>query len=217
MENKNILYTIAGILITFTFLFGVYLLINKPVNYTEINTIKPTDHIKWSPNKKHILVEYSDFQCPACKSFHDYMAVTFEASNSADSIVPKNITLVFRHFPLYQIHPNAFESAYAAESAGKQGKFFEMADLLFKEQEFWTKSKDKETAFVQLAEKLKLDIPRFKKDMKSKAIEDKVKADLTSGENAQIGGTPTYFLDGKKLEITSYEQFRNQLTEAVKQ
>lgn len=217
MENKNILYTIAGVLITFALLFGVYQLINKPINYAEINTIKPTDHIKWSPDKKHILVEYSDFQCPACKSFHDYMAETFEASNSANNTVPKNITFVYRHFPLYQIHPNAFESAYVAESAGKQGKFFEMVNLLFAEQERWTKSKDTETAFIQLAEKLKLDISRFKTDMKSKAIEDKVKADLSSGENAQIAGTPTYFLDGKKLEITSYEQFKDQLTEALKQ
>src|SRR3989338_4151412 len=142
--NKNIIIiSIVSVLGTFLLLFGVYKLINQPVqtDFPQTKQIKASDHIKWSSEKKNILVEYSDFQCPACKNAHNILR-DIEASGSADFEITKKVTFVYRHFPLYQIHNKAYVAAYAAESASKQGKFWEMTDLLFDNQQTWKESND---------------------------------------------------------------------------
>jgi len=210
MENhvsqKQIIYGIISIIVVFGLLFGVYQLVNKEPIYSEINQISSTDHLKWSNEKKNILVEYSDFQCPACKSFHELLK-SFESSKSAEFAITKKITLIFRQFPLYQIHSNAYEPAYAAEAAGKQNKFYEMADLLYAKQDEWAKESDLQGYFLKLAEKLNLNLEEFKKDIKSEEIKKKVTQDLASGESAGINATPTFFLNGKKLTIESIDNF----------
>lgn len=210
MNKKNLTIGIISIVGIFIFLFGVYYLINTPKKtvFPEINKILSTDQIKWSKKSKNLLIEYSDFQCPACKVFHEYMKNEIEASNSSSFTITEKTAFIFRHFPLYQIHPNAFESAYAVEAAGRQGKFYEMADLLFARQDQWPKEKNSQEAFIKLATELKLDLEKFKKDLSSKEIKDKVDADLKSGEKAEINSTPTFFLNGEKLAITSLEDLK---------
>lgn len=201
--NKKTFLIISGSIITIVFLIVVYQLTNKPKKtyFSEVNKILSTDHVKWSPAKKNILVEYSDFQCSSCRAFHEFIKKEIESTQSGGFDITKKVTYVFRHFPLYQIHENAFELAYAAEAAGRQGKFFEMADLLFTEKK----------SPVELAKQLKLNIDQFNQDINSKEIKDKVEADLSSGEKADVAATPTFFLNGKKLEITSFEEFKSLL------
>lgn len=212
MKNKTPLIVAGLVVFMFVFLFIVYKLTNVTADYTEVMTIKENDHVKWAPEKKHVLVEYSDFQCPACGAFNELLS-SFEASNSANADIPKKVTLVFRHFPLYQIHENAKETAYAVEAAGKQGKFFEMADLVFKEQASLTDNPNTAAFLSEKARQAGLDIDQFNKDRASDEVKNKVNADLAQGERAGIKATPTFFLDGKKLTITSAQDFIRTLKE----
>jgi len=210
--KDNVLKIIATIIISFILLYLVYVLINKPTQtyFPEINAISKNDLIKWSPNKKNILVEYSDFQCPACKNFHDFLQ-EFESSKSANFPITKKVTLVFRHFPLYQIHPSSMDAAYAAEAAAIQGKFWEMDDQLFGKQDTWSTSANPRQEFINMAKEIKLDIEKFKSDMDSKIVKNKVQADIASGNSAGINSTPTFFLNGKKIELTNLDEFKKLL------
>lgn len=213
MNTKNILIWVGGIVATFILLFVVYKITASPqkIDFSEINQVRSTDNIKWSTSKdSNILVEYSDLQCPACKSFHDVLK-TFEASNSPDLAITKKTTLVFRHFPLYQIHKNAYLSAYAAESAGLQNKYWEMVDVLFNKQTEWSPLSDPKEYFVTLAKSLELDVDKFKNDMDSENVKNKVQADLTEGESIGINSTPTFFLNGKKVNVNTFDEFKNLL------
>jgi len=210
--QTNILKIIATVTISFILLYLIYLLINKLTQtyFPEINVISRNDLIKWSPDKKNILVEYSDFQCPACKNFHDFLQ-EFESSSSANYSITQKVTLVFRHFPLYQIHPTSMDAAYAAQAAALQGRFWEMDDQLFGKQDVWSTSPNPRQNFINMANEIKLDIEKFKSDMDSKVVKDKVQADLTSGNKAGINSTPTFFLNGNKIELTTLDEFKKLL------
>jgi len=214
MKKNTIALIIGGIVLLFLFLFGVYKLTNTSsnVSYADVNNVKPTDHTKWSPEKKNVLVEYSDFQCLACKTYHDFLK-PFEASSSPDFKITQKVTFVYRYFPLYQVHPNAFAASYAAEAAGKQGKFFEMGDLLFDSQDQWKNLGNPTDFYVKLAEQLKLDTEKFKTDINSSDVKKRVDDDLTTGNNVGINQTPTFFLNGKTLDnIRSFEEFKKLLS-----
>lgn len=211
MNNKNILYSVIAAVGLFGLLLGAYYLTNGPVKpIKEMITVKKDDHVKWSLSKKHILVEYSDLECPACKIFHELLN-SFEASTSPNIAITKNVTLVYRHFPLYQIHTKANESSYAAEAAGAQGKFFEMLDAIFADQESLEKTTDIQAFLSRKANKIGLQKAPFDEAVKSPATRDRVQRDLTEGEAAGISGTPTFFLDGIKMEYTSAQDFIDQL------
>ena len=206
MNTKKIALTIGSVVVTFLFLFLVYTLTNKIADYKNITVIQPSDHVKWASKGEHVLVEYSDLQCPACKTFHELLN-SFESSKSAYAKIPKNTTLIYRHFPLYQIHESAFDTAYAAEAAGKQGKFFPMLDIIFKDQENLSTTTNIKGDLLSKANELGLDKAKFERDIASKEVKDKVQSDLSQGEGANIGGTPSFFLDGKKLEFKTLEEF----------
>ncbi len=211
--NKNIIIiTIVSIIGTFLLLFGVYKLVNQPVqtDFPQAKQLKANDHFKWSPDSKNILVEYSDLQCPSCKGAHDFLK-TIEASGSADFEITKKATFVFRYFPLYQIHDKAYLSAYAAEAAGIQGKFWEMVDLLFNNQQTWSTSNNPKDFFLNYAGELKLDVNKFKKDSESTDVKSKVSEDLREAEQMGVSSTPTFFLNGQKVDVNSYNEFKNVL------
>jgi protein-disulfide isomerase len=213
MNYKTIIISIFSVLAIFLLLFGVYKLVSQPVqtDFPQTKQIKSTDHVKWSPEKKNILVEYSDLQCPACKGAHDFFK-TIEASSSADFNITKKVTFVYRHFPLYQIHNYAYVAAYAAEAAGKQNKFFEMADLLFDNQSIWEKSNDpQKNYFLTYAKELNLNVDQFKKDSDSTEVRDRVAEDLREVGQMGIDSTPTFFLNGQKVVVNSYDEFKTLL------
>jgi len=180
-------------------------------DFPQTKQLKTSDHIKWSPDKKNILVEYSDFQCPSCKSAHDFLK-TVEASGSADFDITKKVTFVYRYFPLYQIHDKAKISAYVAEAAGIQGKFWEMSDLLFDNQQSWSASNDPQKEyFLNYAKELKLNIDQFKNDLNSAVVKDRVNSDLKEAEQIGVDSTPTFFLNGQKVDVNSYQELITKL------
>lgn len=213
MNKNTIIISIVSVLGTFLLLFGVYKLVNQPVvtDFPQTKQLKTNDHIKWSPENKNILVEYSDFQCPSCKNVHDFLK-TIEASGSADFKITKKITFVYRYFPLYQIHDNSNVAAYAAEAAGIQGKFWEMTDLLFDNQQAWAVSNDPQKEFfLAYAKKLKLDVNKFIKDSDSTEVKNRVAKDLKEAEQIGIDSTPTFFFNGQKIDVNSFDEFKTLL------
>ena len=215
MNKNTIIISIISILGTFLLLFGVYKIINQPVgtDFPQTRELKLTDHVKWSPEKKNLLVEYSDFQCPACKNAHNILKA-IEASGSADFDITEKVTFVYRHFPLSQIHNKANVAAYAAEAAGIQNKFWEMTDLLFDNQQTWKESKNpQQEDFVNYAKELKLDLEKFKKDIDSSEVKNKVAEDLREADQMRVDSTPTFFLNGQKVEVNSFDEFKKMLKE----
>jgi len=213
MNKNTIIISVISVLGTFLLLYGVYKLINQPVitDFPQTKQLKTSDHIKWSHKKKNILVEYSDFQCPSCKSAHDFLK-TVEASGSADFDITKKITFVYRYFPLYQIHDKANISAHVAEAAGIQGKFWEMSDLLFDNQQSWSTSNDPQNEFfLKYATELKLNIDQFKNDLNSAVVKDRVNFDLKEAEQIGVDSTPTFFLNGQKVDVSSYQELITKL------
>lgn len=161
------------------------------------------DWIKGSENAKTILVEYSDFQCPACAYFMPVLEKL-----AAD--FPNDLKIVYRHFPLPQ-HQNAKIAAYSAEAAGKQKRFFEMADKIFDSQKEWAEISNEKAGniFKQLAGELKLNIEQFEKDEINEEVKKSVEKDSRDGYALGINSTPTFFLNGKKIQNPrSYEEFK---------
>lgn len=216
MDRKTLAITLGSIIAVFIFLFVVYKFVNAPQTlkeYPQVSKISADDHITWNKNAKNILVEYSDLQCPACQSFHNLIKNEIESQDSMKK-VRDNIAFVYRNFPLDQ-HQYSHVAAYAAEAAGKQGKFFELADMLFQNQQRWENEKDPSIKFVEYAKKLNLDINQFNKDRDSKEIKDKVQRDIQSGNSFEVDATPTFYLNGKKLQLGNFSEFKDQLRTAA--
>ncbi len=138
------------------------------------------------------LVEFADVQCPACKQYNPIV-------NTLLGLYPETLAINFKHFPISSIHPNGVVSAMAAESAGVQGKFFEMLDLLYARQEAWSKLANPEDVFLEYAQELGLDEAKFKKDMKDESLTAKIEAQRTEGISAGVNSTPTFFINGVKI------------------
>lgn len=220
MSKNNALLTTVSVIIIFAFLFIVYAASNKSdtatqVIRTQFQKVLPTDHVKWGVNQKNVLVEFSDYQCPACASFHQVLK-TYEASGSAQNKVAQKIAFVYKNYPLEKIHKNARQAAYAAEAAGLQKKYFEMGDMLFNTQKSWEQSNDPVKIFVAYAKSLNLDEAKFKKDMMSPEVKQRVDDDIILGNQVGISATPTFFLNGKQLEFSTLEEFNKVLADGVK-
>ena len=178
----------------------------QPLSLT--SSVIESDWIKGNKEAKIVITEYSDFQCPACASY--YGVVKQIHKDFGD-----RIAFVYRHFPLRQIHANAEIAALSAEAAGKQGKFWEMHDMIFENQKKWEGEKNAGEIFIKYGEDLGLNIEKFKQDLDSKEVKDKVEADYQSGIKAGVNHTPTFFLNGAEIQNPrSYEEFKNIINEA---
>ena len=174
-----------------------------------INAVSPSDWTKGNKEAKVVLVEYSDFQCPACAYYQPLFKKLSEEFGD-------KITFAYRHFPLRQ-HQNARLAAYAAEAAGRQNKFWEMHDLIFENQNRWENRGDAENIFTGYARTLGLDIDEFKNGLSSKEIKDKVENDYQSGIRSNVNATPTVFLNGEKIKVPpNYDELQNIINEALK-
>lgn len=153
------------------------------------------DWTKGSNNPKLTIVEYADFQCPGCSS----------ASPVLSQVVDKygdHVQLIYRHFPLTNIHPHARAAAAASEAAGKQGKFWEMHDRLFENQSEWSQASGSNRAdiFGDYAEALGLNREQFINDLTSSDITAKINFDGALGRKAGVNSTPSIYVDGKLVE-----------------
>src|SRR6266542_6443621 len=148
-------------------------------------------HIRGNPDAPVTLEEYGDFQCPPCGMFAAFLG---QLEKEYDS----RLRVVFRNFPL-KSHEHAREAAIAAEAAGVQGHFWEMHDVLYREQEAWSKAPNVRELFESYAGTIGLDLDKFRKDMDSEEVKARVDADRQRGESLGIQITPTLFINNQPL------------------
>jgi protein-disulfide isomerase len=207
--TKNIIIGLIIVLVGF-FIFNfinTQKIASAPVNVA----IATDDHTTGPADAKVVVVEYADFQCPTCKAF-DPIVTRISAEYST------KIKYVYRYFPLISIHKNAMLAAVSAEAAGKQGKFFEMKAKLFDGQATWGESLDAKTTFVSYAKELGLDTKKFEADMSDAYTVDRVNRDLKEANNLSLQGTPTFIINGKKIDlsdIASYELFKSYIDKTL--
>jgi protein-disulfide isomerase len=135
-----------------------------------------------------VLEEYGDYQCPPCGQLYpDLKQIEKEYGNQ--------VQIVFHHFPLMKIHKNALIAAHAAEAARNQNKFWEMHDLLYRNQKEWSELADPRPVLVSYAKQLSLNLDAFNRDLESNVIDQKISADIQRGSSQGVTGTPTVFLD----------------------
>lgn len=174
-----------------------------------VSEVTDGDWIKGNSDSDVILMEYGDFQCPACASYQPIVKQLAEEFGD-------RIGIVYRHFPLRSIHAKAQLSGQAAEAAGLQGKFWEMHDLLYERQTTWVEDRNHEDLFVGYAQELELDTDKFKQDMNSSITKNKVDGDYLSSVNAGLNSTPSFFLNGQKISNPrSYSEFAALINEAL--
>lgn len=162
-----------------------------------------SNHKKGAGNKKVTLTEYADFQCPACGGYYPIIKQIKEKYGD-------DIAFEFKHFPIDSIHPNARAAHRAAEAASNQDKFFEMHDLLFENQQSWSSSTNARPLFESYATQLGLDIARYNTDFSTELTNEIINADINEGKSKDVSATPTFFLNGVKLdsgELRSVDQF----------
>ncbi|MBF0388408.1 MAG: thioredoxin domain-containing protein [Candidatus Omnitrophica bacterium] len=164
-----------------------------------------SSHILGAKNAKVTITIFEDYQCPFCGKF-------YPAALEAQKAFPGNVRVIVKHFPL-PFHNMARPAAKAAIAAGEQGKFFEMSDLIFANAAALSDDK-----FKELAGKAGLNVDKFLKDLKDKDAdyEKAIQADMELGARSDVRGTPTYFLNGKKSNARSAEEWKAQIGELLK-
>ncbi|MBI2039234.1 MAG: DsbA family protein [Candidatus Niyogibacteria bacterium] len=153
------------------------------------------------------LAEYSDFQCPACAAWEPQLQVIVRDYG-------ERIQFIYRHFPLPQ-HAQAELAAYASEAAGLQGKFWEMHDVIFERSREWADNRNARDIFMDAARTLGLDMAKFEADLNSDAVRSEVDKDKKSGLAASVNSTPTFFVNGQKVQPRSPDELRTLLDDAL--
>lgn len=169
------------------------------------------DHVTGSKENKIVLIEYLDFQCPACRNL--YPTVMQARQKYGDKV-----TFVVRHFPLTSIHTNALAGSRAAEAASAQGKFFEMEEVLYTDQDSWAQlsSTNVQKKFEEYATQLGLNLPQFQKDFASSTTLDRINRDRSTGSSLGAQSTPTLLLNGEKITLNAQDDLDKALDKAVK-
>jgi protein-disulfide isomerase len=148
-------------------------------------------HVRGPKSAPVTIEEFGDFQCPPC----GILAPVLEKEEKKYS---ERLRVVFHHFPL-AMHAHAREAALAAEAADLQGRFWEMHDLLYREQAVWSKASDVPTLFDSYARVIGLDLDRFKKDLQNPKVAAQVDADQKLGASRGVTSTPTLFINNVAL------------------
>lgn len=154
--------------------------------------------------------EYSDFQCPACKSLEPTLKQILQE-------FPGQVKLIYNDYPLRQLHPNGAAAAEAAQCADAQQRFWDYHDLLFQYQSAWAVETDPTVSFISYAEQLGLDITTFQTCLDSDSTLASIQQDETEGAAAKISSTPTIFVNGDRMVGPSYDELRKQVAAALGQ
>jgi protein-disulfide isomerase len=215
-KTKNLLKRIAmwgGVFVVLAaMVWGLAKLGSQPVSFEKgvlSEQLSASDHTKGNVLSKIVLVEYSDFQCPACGQFYPVV-------KEVEQKYSKDIVLVYRNYPLPS-HDKSDIAARAAEAAAIQGKFWEMHDKLFENQNSWAKLSNAKNLFIEYAGQIGLDKVKFETDLDSEAVKNKVNKDIASGTASNVDGTPTFFLNGNKLNLQTYADLDTAISDALAQ
>ena len=152
--------------------------------------VAATDHVSGAAHATVTVVEYGDFECPNCKQAQSAVQLLLERFAG-------RARLVWRHFPLEDVHPHALAAAEAAECAGGQGKFWQMHDLMFADQAH-LKSKD----LAAHAARLGCDLARFTAEMDDHVYLQRVREHVRGALDSGVRGTPTFFVDGRLHDVS---------------
>lgn len=165
-----------------------------PLKVSQLGADPP--HVVGPANAPVTLEEFGDFQCPPCGLLHPVL-------KDMEKEFGSQIRVIFREFPLGQTHQHAIAAARAAEAAGMQGKFWEMHDMLFTNQRNWKDAFDTRLTFEDYALKIGLDLQKFRRDVASKEVEQRIALDGRRANAMGVSGTPTVFMNGREVPFES--------------
>ena len=161
-----------------------------------------------SESARVTLIEYGDFQCPACAAYFPLVKQISEEFN-------KDLRIVHRFFPLTNIHKNAMLAAQTAFAAGLQGKFWEMHDKLYANQTSWSDINPRET-FIGYAKDLKLDLDQFKKDLDEDSTKQFIESEMNKATSIGINSTPTFFVNNLRIQNpANFEAFKKIIQDEI--
>ncbi|MGH7784845.1 MAG: DsbA family protein [Candidatus Binatia bacterium] len=192
---------------------GAYFLYNRSSEQkaaNNINSVKPTPvavsnpviapegatppHMLGSPTAAVTVEEFADFQCPSCGDKYPII-------KQVQSLYGSRIKFIFRNFPL-QMHDKAYDAAVAAEAAGLQDKFWDMQNQLYTNQKSWSVDPNYREVWAGYAQKIGLDVEKYKNDMAGLQTKSRVDADMARGRALQVNSTPTVYINGKSVQYT---------------
>jgi len=151
-------------------------------------------HYRGGDNASVTLLEYGDYGCPPCFTYNTILNEVLQRYGD-------KVRLEFRHFPMTMTHPNAVKAALAAEAAGEQGRYWEMHDLLLSSQKQWARVDNAEQEFAKLATSIGLDANRLVQTLEKPELRERVTADMAAGRKLNIQAVPTFFLNGRRIEL----------------
>lgn len=199
------------ILATVVIIAGAVFAFSRPTNAPKIDPkllIAEDSYKLGSPSATVTLVEFGDYQCPACSAYHTVVKQLTEKYK-------ESLSLVFRNFPLPS-HPNALPAARAVEAAGLQGKFWEMYDKVYETQAEWSTEKNAAEIFAGYAKDLGLNGDKFSNDMKSTEVQKRIDRDVNDANVLGVNATPTFYLNNEKIQNpASLEDFETLIKAAM--
>lgn len=213
MNNKQLEMFGYGVLAIGVILAGIYFFnsVSKVGTAQEPAPVSLDDHIRGGTATKVVLVEYGDFQCPACGAYEPIVENLLK-KHTAD------VQFVFRHFPLISVHKNSMLAAKFSEAASIQGKFWEMHDAIYANQKDWSDSLNAKEIFMGFAREIGLDTAKIDADLNSPTIEEKIMAQYKEGVKIGVNSTPSFFINGVKIQNPqSPEAFEKVIIEAENQ
>lgn len=217
MKAKEIIIWIAVITVL---IGGLWLLVSavnnspspsEPIKITGLPEVSDQDFVKGATQSAKVtLIEYGDFQCPACTTY-------FPMVKQLSIEFSKDLRIVYRNFPLTSVHNNAMLSAQTAYAAGIQGqdKFWEMHDMLYENQNDWANISPKDT-FIGYAKDLGLDLDKFETDLEDSKTKEFINAQADKATSIGVNSTPTFFVNGINIQNPrSYEDFKKLIQDEI--
>ncbi len=187
--NKRFIIVLAAIIVGFV----AIVLLSRSAGTDDVTTTG-SSNVYGNLNSKVTLTEYVDFQCEACYAFYPTVKEVKEKYKDT-------VKFEIKYFPISSSHSNALAAAATAQAAAKQGKFFEMHNMLFERQKSWENMSTERTAtFESYAKEIGLDIAQYNTDLASAETKAVINADLAEVKKLGGDGTPTFALNGKKIE-----------------
>lgn len=183
---------------------------HRTLNAEESKVLLRSDsHVIKASNSKVTVVEFGDFQCPAC-------GIAYTILKKVEKDYNGRVNFAFRNFPI-SAHKNGYISSLAAEAAGGQGKYWQMFDKLYENQDKWSEEKDPIKFFEKYAGEIGINIEKFNSDIKSKKYDAKIKEDMNDGLKIGINSTPSFFINNKLyIGVIQYDDFRNEIESLLK-
>lgn len=204
-ETRNLLLIFFGSILA---VVGVIVAVELTANRGGAAPVdNPASYRTGSDSAKVKVVEFSDYQCPACRSIEPHLKTLLASYGD-------RVQLVYRNFPLPQ-HKNAMAAALAAEAAGAQGKFWRMHDRLFETQDSWASLADPTEYFVLIGREALVDVDPLREAITKQTYLSKIRTDIADGNRVGIQGTPTFFVNGVQVQLRQPKDLDDAIAKAL--